>query len=498
MQIKPIKNSVTETYSKDIVKILESNKDGLIQKIIHEEEQREAEHKNTSPLSKKNRIFIFIGIFLLILSFGGVFLYITTSNDSTVEVAPQFTPIIFLDKTQIVEITKLPKGKILEGIWGETQNTNVKIGGVEGIYATENNKIIGFKSFMTLLKSNLPEYNPAYINENFLLGVVNDNSFKNLDLRYKVVSDSLASLESNLEEMNLARKTILLEGEPLVLNNSSFFKTGTAEFVDVDARSKAKTTISEFLDTIDFATSKVKVVGTYSVERPTKKNNAIAEARKKVGLEILNEVLTEKYTEEEIAQIVIEASAKGVSINDTYSKEEIELMTSEEVTQIIDQAQGIQYYVEAKTKGKTILTAPTEEQKKLEQEIEDVKKEIKEIEDLKKSNTNIVVNTKDPFFLIKTRSFSDVFPVFRAWEDKMFTDLHGFFGIDITPETNYLLTKDWQDGIIQNKNARILYDKDGTIVFMYVFIDENNVLITNTEKATEEIILRIASSKVRK
>jgi len=493
-----VKNNVIETYSKDMVKILEMDKDGLIQKIIHEEEERENEHKNTSHLSKRNKIFMFIGIFLIVASVSGVLFYVITKDDGVVDVAPQFASIIFLDKSSVLDINKLPKNAVLKGVWTEAQNTKVKLSGVEGIYITEEGKGIGFQRFMTLFKNNLPNYNPAYISENFLLGVVNNNSFENLDLKHKLTTDVLEELQIELNEMNSKRQTVLLEGEPLVLNNSSFFKTGTAEFVDIDAKSRAKTTISEFLDTVDFATSKVKVVGTYSVERPTKKNNAIAEARKKVGLEILNEVLDEKYSAEEIAQIVIEASAKGVSIKDSYSEEEIKALAPEEVTQIIDEAQGVQYFVEAKTKGKTILTAPTEEQKKLEQEIEDVKKEIKEIEAFKKSNTNIVVNTKDPFILIKTRSFSDVFPIFRAWENKIFTDLHGFFGIDITRETNYLLTKDWQDGIIQNKNARILYDKDGRIIFMYVFIDENNVLITNTEKTTEEIILRIAGSKVRK
>lgn len=497
MEIKPTNNNI-ETYSKDMVKILESNKDGLIQKIIHEEEKREREHKNTSPLSGRNRIFVFIGMFLIVASLSGVFFYFFTKKDSSVEVAPQFTAIIFLDKTQLVEITKLPKGKILESIWDVSQNTKVKTGGIEGLYLIENNKAIEFKRFMTLLESNIGEYKPAYINENFLVGVANNNAYKNLELRYKIVSELSASLESDLLEMNLARKTVLLEGEPLILNNSSFFKTGTAEFVDTNARSKAKTTISEFLDTVDFATSKIKVLGTYSVERPSNKNPQIAEARKKVGLEILNEVLTEKYSADEISKIVIEASAKGISIKDNYSEEEIKALTPEEVTKLIDEAQGIQYFVEAKTKGRTILTAPTQEQKDLELQIEELKKEIKEIEDLKKASKNISINTKDPFILIKTRSFSDVFPIFRAWENKMFTDLHGFFGISITPETNYLLTKDWQDGIIQNKNARILYDADGTIVFMYVFIDENNVLITNTERATEEIIARIAGSKVRK
>ena len=111
-----------------------------------------------------------------------------------------------------------------------------------------------------------------------------------------------------------------------------------------------------------------------------------------------------------------------------------------------------------------------------------------------------VVNNKakDLFILLKVRSFADIFQSIRAWENKMFYDLHGFFDIGITSETNYLLTKNFEDGIVENKNARILYDKDNKIVLMYVFADENSVIITNTSEAVREIMLRLASSQIKK
>ena len=111
-----------------------------------------------------------------------------------------------------------------------------------------------------------------------------------------------------------------------------------------------------------------------------------------------------------------------------------------------------------------------------------------------------VVNsdTKDFFMLLRVHSLFDVFDSMRLWERKMFFDLHGFFGIDISSETNYLLTKDLQDGIIENKNARILYDTAGKIVMMYVMADDNSIIIASGQNAVREIILRLASSKVGK
>ena len=93
----------------------------------------------------------------------------------------------------------------------------------------------------------------------------------------------------------------------------------------------------------------------------------------------------------------------------------------------------------------------------------------------------------------------------------MFSDLHGFFGVDISPETSYLLTKNFEDGIVGNKNARILYrtseEGEGSapsslptankIVMMYVFADDTSVVIANTDKAAREIMLRLAGSDTK-
>lgn len=108
------------------------------------------------------------------------------------------------------------------------------------------------------------------------------------------------------------------------------------------------------------------------------------------------------------------------------------------------------------------------------------------------------IENKEIFILIKTRSFSDVFDFMRLWENKMFYDLKGVFDIEVSSETNYLLTKDFEDGIVQNKNARILKDKDGKTVMMYVFIDDRSLLITKSNLVAKEVGLRLSSGILRK
>lgn len=105
--------------------------------------------------------------------------------------------------------------------------------------------------------------------------------------------------------------------------------------------------------------------------------------------------------------------------------------------------------------------------------------------------------TNSFFILIKMRSIADVFGAMRAWEPKMFLDLYGFFGIELSPDTKELLTKEFKDGIVENKNARILYDTNNKIVMMYVYPNENHIIITNSENAVREIMFRLASSDVK-
>lgn len=289
MDENKLKNKNVETYTADMVKAIEGDKGGLIKKIIHEEEEHEAEKINLSPSSKKNRLFMFISITLIILAFVVlVFFAFFNEKINVISVVPQTTSIIFTDQTDFIPIDGLTKEKIGETISNQTNNTKVKIGGVEGIYLTENKKVIGFKRFITLLKSNLTADQLNLISENFLLG-----TFKN----------GLSSVSPNIGDL---------------------------------------------------------------------------------------------------------------------------------------------------------------------------------------------------FMLLKVRSFSDIFPVMQSWESKMLYDLHGFFGVKLSSETNYLFTKSFEDDIVANKNARILKDNNGQIVLMYVFADDNSIIITKSKNAISELILRLNSSQIKK
>src|SRR3989344_760744 len=283
-----------QTYTEDMVRVLEEDRGGLIKKIIKEQEDRETEKENQSPEAKKNKLSMIASLIFILLALSLLSFLFFREKNSLVNIdypKAQSAPIIFTDKVKMVEVSGFSKEKIVESIVNEINALEIKAGGVEGIFLTEEKKVIGLRRFDTLLKGNLLPGDVNFVFDNFLMGVIN---------------------------------------------------------------------------------------------------------------------------------------------------------------------QGVQ-------EGDLVVPA-----------------------------------SKDFFILIKMRSFVDIFPVMRNWENKMFSDLHGLFGIKLNSSLDYLLTKDFEDGIVINKNARILYDNSGSIVLMYVFANEQSLIITNKRDATHEVMLRIASSRIKK
>ena len=183
------KGGIVKTYAEDMAKVIEKNEGGVIKKIIHEQEEHEAIKKNLSPESKRNKLFMLVSVLLIFLA---VILFASLvaikNQSSTTAVAPQFTPLVFTDKAEYKEIAGLSKSQITQTILNEINSTGVKNGGVEGVYLTENKKIIGLRRLGVLLGMNLPADQMTFVNDNYLLGIFNEGTQKDLFILLKTRS----------------------------------------------------------------------------------------------------------------------------------------------------------------------------------------------------------------------------------------------------------------------------------------------------------------------
>ena len=330
------KNIQVETYADDMNKAIGSigmNEGGFVKKIIHEQETNDLKKEEFSPESKKNQVFMLLSfLFILAATVSLVFALVIKWKTSTVSVPTHYAPIVFTDGEQFLEIGGMSKDKISKIVNDEAVATEVKSGGLEAIYLTNNKKVIGIKEFLTDIEANVDQNQLAFVEDNFLLGVTN-----------------LVNISP-------------VQVEPILDTSSVDMTKDVTSSVD---------TVKDVLSSTD----------------------------------IVNPAVPETITN---------------------------------------------------------------------------------------------VNNKNLFILLKMRSVQDVFTGIHSWEDKMFYDLHGFFGVDITAETKYLLTKDFEDGVVKNKNARILRDKDGKIVLIYVYVNDTSIVLTNSEQTVAEIMTRLAASQVKK
>lgn len=286
-QNKPKSKSI-ETYAGDMAETIEQSGGSLIKKIIHEQEAAEEEKKKYSPESAKNRAFTYASIALLGVGLAAVALIVIFQKDAErVEIPPQFIPLVFTDKTDFIDITDTKKAEIAAKVRAKAVSLAMPGGKVAGLYFTNNQKTLGFQSFLESIESNFPTGGFDLVEENFFTGVRGSDG-------------------SN------------------------------------------------------------------------------------------------------------------------------------------EQSGG------------------------------------------------------DLFFVLKAESFVGIFPVLREWETKMFNDLGLFFQDGASPLYTALLTADFEDGFVLNKNARFLTDEAGSLALLYVFVDDNTVVIADSFDAAEEAILRLSAGDVRK
>ena len=100
------KNKAIETYAEDLEGALDSNEEGLVRKLIHEQEELDSETRKNSPEAKQNRTFLILGLSLLAFGIAAmVFFFTQREKASVVEISPQYKPIIFIEKTEFKDVT---------------------------------------------------------------------------------------------------------------------------------------------------------------------------------------------------------------------------------------------------------------------------------------------------------------------------------------------------------------------------------------------------------
>ncbi len=96
-----------------------------------------------------------------------------------------------------------------------------------------------------------------------------------------------------------------------------------------------------------------------------------------------------------------------------------------------------------------------------------------------------------PFLMFRTESYEQTFDGMLRWESSMRESLSPFFDLGATTT----LALPFEGAIIQNRDARVVRNQQGEIIFLYAFPDEKTLVITEHPDTFIEILRRLGSTK---
>lgn len=96
-------------------------------------------------------------------------------------------------------------------------------------------------------------------------------------------------------------------------------------------------------------------------------------------------------------------------------------------------------------------------------------------------------NNNATFLIFQTTNYNQTYASILEWEKTMSNDLSALFHLNNSVSS----LKQWRDVIIENKDVRVLYGESGEGILYYVFVNKNNLVITENIEALKEVVLRL-------
>lgn len=108
-------------------------------------------------------------------------------------------------------------------------------------------------------------------------------------------------------------------------------------------------------------------------------------------------------------------------------------------------------------------------------------------------------NVGDPniFMMFQTKDYNYTYAGMLEWEKTLAGDTIDLFEFKTNDTKIKINEREWKDIIINNKDVRVLINENGNILLYYLFVDKNNLLITNSATTIKEIMSRLAIKNIK-
>jgi low affinity Fe/Cu permease len=283
-------NKALHTLADDMALALTKNEGGIVKKIIEEEEKKEEEKKKRELYKMRNRVYIVLAILFLIAAGVTVSIVFFKENPISFFIQKRFTPIIFHEGTEIIDISNNDKEEISDKINEIILKSNLGKGEILGIYLRDNNKTITFDNFLQKLESPFI-YPTGTFEPNFLLGAIK--------------REVKTNIEENKEEQNQDKTPKKILENFVTFSSKDFFVNQKVDFLSEDAKNKMIELIGYFLEIVNLNDDKIQVLGIYPTENKNANSEKEASLYKDFGISFLTEILKSKYKEEELKNLTL-------------------------------------------------------------------------------------------------------------------------------------------------------------------------------------------------
>ena len=158
------------TFSSDVAEAVKREQGSIIKVAVNEYERRQHEQENVSPTSKKNILFLTVGIIFLAGAAGLLFYtLLSRPKDNLPAPAPAKSSIIYADFHTGLVIDRLTGSRLAERLRNQIALSG-KSGTIEDIYLTENGGLVETERFLALLGAHTqPNLTRSLTNE-FMVG----------------------------------------------------------------------------------------------------------------------------------------------------------------------------------------------------------------------------------------------------------------------------------------------------------------------------------------
>lgn len=110
---------------------------------------------------------------------------------------------------------------------------------------------------------------------------------------------------------------------------------------------------------------------------------------------------------------------------------------------------------------------------------------------------NITSTKNGLFFIFKSSSYEQAVAGAYAWEKTLLDEFSTIFGIDISGSKIVLLQKSFEDTILQNTDARVLYGVENEPLIYSVLLNNNLYMVSDNKEVIIEVIKRVRTQNAK-